>query len=67
MFNILFKSGIVDLDYLFIDSLGKVLDLDIYYHEISSTSSTSKDSSSTTKRKRHPVERRTSTLRTTER
>lgn len=67
MFNILFKSGIVDLDYLFIDSLGKVLDLDIYYHEISSTGSTSKDSSSTTKRKRHPVERRTSTLRTTER
>ncbi|XP_042673360.1 myosin-IIIa-like [Centrocercus urophasianus] len=49
------------------ESLGKVLDLDIYYHEISSTGSTSKDSSSTTKRKRHPVERRTSTLRTTER
>ncbi|XP_042745086.1 myosin-IIIa-like [Lagopus leucura] len=49
------------------ESLGKVLDLDIYYHEISSTGSTSKDSSSTTKRRRHPVERRTSTLRTTER
>ncbi|XP_021243544.1 myosin-IIIa isoform X2 [Numida meleagris] len=49
------------------ESLGKVLDLDIYYHEISSTGSTSKDSSSTTKRKRHPVERRTSTLRATER
>ncbi|XP_031470242.1 myosin-IIIa-like [Phasianus colchicus] len=49
------------------ESLGKVLDLDIYYHEISSTGSTSKDSSSTTKRKRHPIERRTSTLRATER
>ncbi|XP_040551821.1 myosin-IIIa isoform X3 [Gallus gallus] len=49
------------------ESLGKVLDLDIYYHEISSTGSTSKDSSSTTKRKRHPVERRTSALRATER
>uniref|UniRef100_A0A8C2Y6D8 non-specific serine/threonine protein kinase n=1 Tax=Coturnix japonica TaxID=93934 RepID=A0A8C2Y6D8_COTJA len=49
------------------ESLGKVLDLDIYYREISSTGSTSKDSSTTTKRKRHPVERRTSTLRATER
>ncbi|NXC48702.1 MYO3A protein, partial [Penelope pileata] len=49
------------------ESLGKVLDLDVYYHEISSTGSTSKDSSSTTKRKRHPAERRTSTLRATER
>ncbi|XP_065587651.1 myosin-IIIa isoform X2 [Cyrtonyx montezumae] len=49
------------------ESLGKVLDLDIYYHEISSTGSTSKDSSSTTKRKRHPIERRTSALRATER
>ncbi|XP_064491898.1 myosin-IIIa isoform X2 [Pseudopipra pipra] len=36
------------------ESLSKVLDLDIYYQEISSTDSTSKDSSSTTRRKRHP-------------
>ncbi|XP_014801380.1 PREDICTED: myosin-IIIa [Calidris pugnax] len=49
------------------ESLSKVLDLDIYYHEISSTDSTSKDSSSTTRKKRHPVERRTSILRATER
>ncbi|NWX07348.1 MYO3A protein, partial [Caloenas nicobarica] len=49
------------------ESLSKVLDLDIYYQEISSTDSTSKDSSSTTKRKRHPAERRTSILRDTER
>ncbi|NXI65107.1 MYO3A protein, partial [Anseranas semipalmata] len=49
------------------ESLGKVLDLDVYYHEISSTDSTSKDSSSTTKKKRHPAERRISTLRATER
>ncbi|XP_039236675.1 myosin-IIIa isoform X1 [Pipra filicauda] len=49
------------------ESLSKVLDLDIYYQEISSTDSTSKDSSSTTRRKRHPCERRTSILRTTER
>ncbi|XP_064300892.1 myosin-IIIa isoform X1 [Phalacrocorax carbo] len=49
------------------ESLSKVLDLDIYYHEISSTDSTSKDSSSTTRKKRHPAERRTSILRATER
>ncbi|XP_032565147.1 myosin-IIIa isoform X5 [Chiroxiphia lanceolata] len=49
------------------ESLSKVLDLDIYYQEISSADSTSKDSSSTTRRKRHPSERRTSILRTTER
>ncbi|NWV14058.1 MYO3A protein, partial [Ptilonorhynchus violaceus] len=49
------------------ESLSKVLDLDIYYQEISSTDSTSKDSSSTTRRKRHPIERRTSILRATER
>ncbi|XP_010212926.1 PREDICTED: myosin-IIIa [Tinamus guttatus] len=49
------------------DSLGKVLDLDVYYQEISSIDSTSKDSSSTTKKKRQPVERRTSTLRAAER
>ncbi|NWJ10221.1 MYO3A protein, partial [Crypturellus undulatus] len=49
------------------DSLGKVLDLDVYYQEISSIDSTSKDSSSTTKKKRQTVERRTSTLRATER
>ncbi|KFQ39119.1 Myosin-IIIa, partial [Mesitornis unicolor] len=49
------------------ESLSKVLDLDIYYQEISSTDSTSKDSSSTTRRKRHPAERRTSILRATER
>ncbi|XP_027514620.1 myosin-IIIa isoform X5 [Corapipo altera] len=49
------------------ESLSKVLDLDIYYQEISSTDSTSKDSSSTTRRKRHSSERRTSILRTTER
>ncbi|XP_032565137.1 myosin-IIIa isoform X4 [Chiroxiphia lanceolata] len=36
------------------ESLSKVLDLDIYYQEISSADSTSKDSSSTTRRKRHP-------------
>ncbi|XP_068790636.1 myosin-IIIa isoform X3 [Struthio camelus] len=47
------------------DSLGKVLDLDVYYQEISSIDSTSKDSSSTTKKKRQPAERRT--LRATER
>ncbi|NXM76292.1 MYO3A protein, partial [Serilophus lunatus] len=49
------------------ESLSKVLDLDIYYQEISSPDSTSKDSSSTTRRKRHPIERRTSILRATER
>ncbi|KAF1422352.1 Myosin-IIIa, partial [Spheniscus humboldti] len=49
------------------ESLSKVLDLDIYYQEISSTDSTSKDSSSTTRKKRHPAERRTSILRATER
>ncbi|XP_068261149.1 myosin-IIIa isoform X2 [Nyctibius grandis] len=49
------------------ESLSKVLDLDIYYQEISSTDSTSKESSSTTRKKRHPVERRTSVLRATER
>ncbi|NXP43648.1 MYO3A protein, partial [Heliornis fulica] len=49
------------------ESLSKVLDLDIYYQEISSTDSTSKDSSTTTRRKRHPAERRTSILRATER
>ncbi|KFV90160.1 Myosin-IIIa, partial [Eurypyga helias] len=49
------------------ESLSKVLDLDIYYQEISSPDSTSKDSSSTTRRKRHPAERRTSILRATER
>ncbi|XP_037241618.1 myosin-IIIa isoform X3 [Falco rusticolus] len=49
------------------ESLSKVLDLDIYYQEISSTDSTSKDSSSTTRRKRYPAERRTSILRATER
>ncbi|NXD12772.1 MYO3A protein, partial [Nothocercus nigrocapillus] len=49
------------------DSLGKVLDLDVYYQEISSIDSTSKDSSSTTKKKRQTAERRTSTLRATER
>ncbi|NXB12262.1 MYO3A protein, partial [Cnemophilus loriae] len=49
------------------ESLSKVLDLDIYYQEISSTDSTSKDSSTTTRRKRHPIERRTSILRATER
>ncbi|XP_071661348.1 myosin-IIIa isoform X1 [Patagioenas fasciata] len=48
------------------ESLSKVLDLDIYYQEISSTDSTSKDSSCTIKRKRHPAERRTSILRDTE-
>ncbi|NXS78605.1 MYO3A protein, partial [Erpornis zantholeuca] len=45
------------------ESLSKVLDLDIYYQEIFSTDSTSKDSSTTTRRKRHPIERRTSILR----
>ncbi|CAM9230887.1 unnamed protein product [Bubo scandiacus] len=49
------------------ESLSKVLDLDIYYQEISSTDSTSRDSSSTTRKKRHPAERRTSILRATER
>uniref|UniRef100_A0A8B9IQH9 non-specific serine/threonine protein kinase n=1 Tax=Anser cygnoides TaxID=8845 RepID=A0A8B9IQH9_ANSCY len=49
------------------ESLSKVLDLDVYYHEISSPDSTSKDSSSVTKKKRHPAERRISTLRATER
>ncbi|NXM40765.1 MYO3A protein, partial [Gymnorhina tibicen] len=49
------------------ESLSKVLDLDIYYQEISSTDSSSKDSSTTTRRKRHPIERRTSILRATER
>ncbi|KAM6134396.1 myosin-IIIa-like [Pterocles gutturalis] len=49
------------------ESLSKVLDLDIYYQEISSTDSTSKESSSTTRKKRHPAERRTSILRATER
>ncbi|XP_008935282.1 PREDICTED: myosin-IIIa [Merops nubicus] len=49
------------------ESLSKVLDLDIYYQEISSTDSTSKDSSSTPRRRRHPPERRTSILRATER
>ncbi|NXO92826.1 MYO3A protein, partial [Certhia brachydactyla] len=49
------------------ESLSKVLDLDIYYQEISSTDSTSKDSSTTTRRKRYPIERRTSILRATER
>ncbi|NWU04260.1 MYO3A protein, partial [Urocynchramus pylzowi] len=49
------------------ESLSKVLDLDIYYQEISSTDSSSKDSSTTTRRKRYPVERRTSILRSTER
>ncbi|NXT01865.1 MYO3A protein, partial [Jacana jacana] len=49
------------------ESLSKVLDLDIYYQEISSTDSTSKDSTSITRKKRHPVERRTSILRATER
>uniref|UniRef100_A0A8C8BPE5 non-specific serine/threonine protein kinase n=1 Tax=Otus sunia TaxID=257818 RepID=A0A8C8BPE5_9STRI len=48
------------------ESLSKVLDLDIYYQEIS-TDSTSRDSSSTTRKKRHPAERRTSILRATER
>lgn len=65
MLNIILKSETVNLVYLFINSLSKVLDLDIYYHEISSTDSTSKDSSSTTRKKRHPAERRTS--RATER
>ncbi|NXN12162.1 MYO3A protein, partial [Indicator maculatus] len=49
------------------ESLSKVLDLDIYYQEISSTDSTSKDSSSTTRKRRHAVERRTSVLRASER
>ncbi|NXF93845.1 MYO3A protein, partial [Eubucco bourcierii] len=49
------------------ESLSKVLDLDIYYQEISSAESTSRDSSSTTRKKRHPLERRTSVLRATER
>ncbi|XP_053852316.1 myosin-IIIa isoform X1 [Vidua macroura] len=49
------------------ESLSKVLDFDIYYQEISSTDSSSKDSSTTTRRKRYPIERRTSILRATER
>ncbi|NXA97314.1 MYO3A protein, partial [Melanocharis versteri] len=49
------------------ESLRKVLDLDIYYQEISSSDSTSKDSSTAPRRKRHPIERRTSILRATER
>ncbi|RMC04875.1 hypothetical protein DUI87_18049 [Hirundo rustica rustica] len=49
------------------ESLSKVLDIDIYYQEISSTDSTSKDSSTTTRRKRYPIERRTSIFRATER
>ncbi|NXN33817.1 MYO3A protein, partial [Nycticryphes semicollaris] len=49
------------------ESLSKVLDLDIYYQEISSSDSTSKDSTPITRKKRHPVERRTSILRATER
>ncbi|NXI58977.1 MYO3A protein, partial [Chloroceryle aenea] len=49
------------------ESLSKVLDLDIYYHEISSADSTPKESSSTTRKKRYPIERRTSILRATER
>ncbi|NXP58489.1 MYO3A protein, partial [Chloropsis cyanopogon] len=49
------------------ESLSKVLDLDIYYQEISSTDSSSKDSSTTTRRRRYPIERRTSILRATER
>ncbi|NXX49181.1 MYO3A protein, partial [Tricholaema leucomelas] len=49
------------------ESLSKVLDLDIYYQEISSADSTSRDSSSTTRKKRHPIERRTSVLRAAER
>ncbi|NXI34306.1 MYO3A protein, partial [Galbula dea] len=49
------------------ESLSKVIDLDFYYQEISSTDSSSKDSSSTPRKKRHPVERRTSILRATER
>ncbi|NWR05284.1 MYO3A protein, partial [Paradoxornis webbianus] len=49
------------------ESLSKVLDLDIYYQEISSTDSSSKDSSTTTRRKRYPIERRTSILRATDR
>ncbi|NXB53648.1 MYO3A protein, partial [Leucopsar rothschildi] len=49
------------------ESLSKVLDIDIYYQEISSTDSSSKDSSTTTRRKRYPIERRTSILRATER
>jgi len=65
--NIILKSETVNLVYLFIDSLSKVLDLDIYYQEISSTDSTSKDSASTTRKKRHPAERRTSILRATDR
>lgn len=68
MLNLMLKSEVVNLEYLFfIDSLSKVLDLDVYYHEISSPDSTSKDSSSITKKKRHPAERRISTLRATER
>ncbi|NWU40116.1 MYO3A protein, partial [Hylia prasina] len=49
------------------ESLSKVLDLDIYYQEISSTDTTSKDSSTTTRRRRYPIERRTSILRATDR
>lgn len=67
MLKIILKSETVNLVFLFIDSLSKVLDLDIYYQEISSTDSSSKDSSTTTRRKRYPIERRTSILRATER
>lgn len=67
MLNVISKSLTVNLVYLFIDSLSKVLDLDIYYQEISSTDPTSKDSSSTTRKKRHPAERKTSILRAAER
>ncbi|NXN96793.1 MYO3A protein, partial [Rhinopomastus cyanomelas] len=49
------------------ESLSKVLDLDIYYQEISSADCPSKDSISTARRKRHLPERRTSILRATER
>ncbi|XP_063270107.1 myosin-IIIa isoform X2 [Prinia subflava] len=49
------------------ESLSKVLDIDIYYQEISSPDSTPKDSSTTTRRRRYPIERRTSILRATER
>lgn len=67
MLNIILVSQAVNLVYLFIGSLSKVLDLDIYYQEISSTDSTAKDSSSAIRKKRRPAERRTSFLRATER
>lgn len=67
MLNRILKSETVNLVYLFIDSLSKVLDLDIYYQEISSTDSTPKDSSSAIRKKRRPAERRISFLRATER